>query len=132
MLCHIKYRFNVICFRFFFFHVSETVLISNHVPQGIFYGPLKLTLFIEEAQMYLCFNKRWRLVSSVSNHQFFRLRRKNAIEMVLIGPVLVSNKNSFPKIILMLQVKYFMSKTSKIYEILDQEKQKKLKTKPTK
>lgn len=57
----------------FFFIFSETVLISNHLPHDILHRPeqrLKLTLFMEEAQMYLCFNKRWRLVSSVSNESF--------------------------------------------------------------
>lgn len=62
-------EFALIAHSFFFsfsFVITETVSISDQGPQGIIWGPLKLTLFIEEAQMYLCFNKRWRLVPSVS------------------------------------------------------------------
>lgn len=47
------------------FFVTETISISDEGSQGIIWGPLKLTLYIEEVQMYLCFNKRWRLVPSV-------------------------------------------------------------------
>lgn len=52
---------------YIFFWTIETVSILDQASQGIIWGPLKLTLFIEEAQMYLCFNKRWRLVPSVSH-----------------------------------------------------------------
>lgn len=58
--------FSLIFISFSFFCFAETVSISDQGPQGIIWGPLKLTLFIEEAHMYLCFNKRWRLVPSVS------------------------------------------------------------------
>lgn len=45
----------------------DTIKISNHVPQGLLTGPLNtpLTLYIEQIQMYICFTKRWRLVTSV-------------------------------------------------------------------
>lgn len=49
----------------FFLSIAEIVSISDQGSQGIIWGQLKLTLFIEDVQMYLCFNRRWRLVPSV-------------------------------------------------------------------
>lgn len=57
----------------FFFLFAETISISDQVSKGIIFGPLKLTLFIEEVKMYLCFNKRWRLVPSVSTIEIIKL-----------------------------------------------------------
>ncbi|XP_031633098.1 myb-like protein Q [Contarinia nasturtii] len=50
---------------------SQTISISDQMSRGsIILGPLKLTLFIEEAKMYLCFNKKWRLVPSKKLHEY--------------------------------------------------------------
>ncbi|XP_055316598.1 myb-like protein Q isoform X1 [Sitodiplosis mosellana] len=49
---------------------SQTISISDQISKGIIFAPLKLTLFIEEVKMYLCFNKRWRLVPSKKLHEY--------------------------------------------------------------
>lgn len=67
---HLKISKKTQCVNFvYFFLFTETVTISNQGSQDIIWSPIKWTLFIEEAQMYLCFNKRWHLVASVSNNK---------------------------------------------------------------
>lgn len=67
---HLKTLKNIQCVNFvYYFLFTETVTISDQGSQDIIWGPIKLTLFIEEVQMYLCFNKRWHLVASVSNNK---------------------------------------------------------------
>lgn len=81
MCCHLLTNvINDIYFHFIFL-ATETVSISDEGSQGIIWGPLKLTLFIEEVQMYLCFNKRWRLVPSVSTEPTKKSRSINCLHL---------------------------------------------------
>lgn len=76
-------------FRFFFVFFTETISISDQISKGIIFAPLKLTLFIEEVKMYLCFNKRWRLVPSVSTKKRskHKIRKKSIIVIVSLRVV---------------------------------------------
>lgn len=55
-----------------FFLFAEIITISHHMDSFPLDGSdnqfFKLTLFLEKNQTYLCFTKKWRLVTMVSNN----------------------------------------------------------------